>query len=106
MDPLQKVSMLTMAGDWKLLLLAGIGGAVISTTAAMAVARKVMKMSGEDRRKPEKWIKVGMVKEFRIYPVKSCQGISVEEATATKIGFQSEFFLPLGTSCSSSILPS
>lgn len=37
---------------------------------------------------PQKWVRVGAVSEIILYPVKSCKGINVHEATCTKIGLK------------------
>lgn len=42
---------------------------------------------------PEKWIRVGKVKELILYPIKSCKGIRVDEATITKVGLKGSDYL-------------
>lgn len=40
------------------------------------------------RTKPRKWVKVGTVKKLMIYPIKSCQGFSVDKAILTGLGLK------------------
>lgn len=69
--------------------------AVLSAAAASgAVAGLLLSnLKSKPQPAPEKWIRVGTVKELTLYPVKSCKGIRVDEATTTMIGMKGSDYL-------------
>lgn len=70
--------------NWKLV------AAAVATGALTGIA---FKSGRSDVKKkiavPKKWIRVGTVKELVIYPIKSCKGVNIHEATCTQIGLMS-----------------
>jgi hypothetical protein len=38
--------------------------------------------------RPEKWVLVGKVSKLIIFPIKSCQGVEVDEAVVTALGLK------------------
>ncbi|CAG7820426.1 unnamed protein product [Allacma fusca] len=62
--------------------------ALSAAFATGSVATLLWGKLNKEKMKPEKWIRVGTVGELMVYPVKSCQGTSVNECTATEIGFK------------------
>lgn len=78
-----------MEFHWKLAagLTAAAATGAIATLAISELQRQGNKLTKEDE-VPKKWIRVGAVSELILYPVKSCKGVNVHEATCTDIGLK------------------
>jgi hypothetical protein len=69
----------------KVVLAVGIGAALLSA----AVAYRLYKKSNQKKNSShlvKGWTACGSVSQLHIFPIKSCQGISVEEADAHQMG--------------------
>lgn len=44
-----------------------------------------------EKQRPEKWCLVGKIAKLIIYPIKSCQGVIVQEAVITTLGLKCTF---------------
>lgn len=66
-------------------LLVSAGACIVGGVVGGLLVKKVSSKSVEQA--PQKWIKVGVVKELVIYPVKSIPGISVTETQLGSMGF-------------------
>ena len=71
-----------------------IAAAVSAAVACGAATIGYLSSIANDKSKllkvPKKWIRVGEVSNLTLYPVKSCQGIDVNEATASAMGLKGE----------------
>jgi hypothetical protein len=66
-----------------------VGASVALGSGVIAGALLSKKLSAQKHKvTPTKWVRVGSVKELILYPVKSCQGIHVNEAETTIIGLK------------------
>lgn len=73
-----------MIDNWKLAV--GASAAVASGVLAGALIASSLSDRKSKVSPIKKWVCVGRVSKLILYPVKSCQGIHVDEATATMIG--------------------
>ena len=71
----------------KLALAVGLGAALLSAAAAYKLYLKSSQWEKKNSKQLVKWWKpVGTVAALNIFPIKSCQGISVEEADCQTLG--------------------
>ena len=73
-----------VGSNWKVAALAASAAGISGLVATYIFNDRKNGLQGV----PQKWIKVGTVSHLFLYPVKSCQGISVKEATATTLGLK------------------
>lgn len=64
-------------------LLVGIGAWLFTS-----MKKKKSTSTQNTKVRPEKWCLVGKVAKLIVYPIKSCQGIVVEEAAVTRLGLK------------------
>jgi hypothetical protein len=69
----------------KVVLAVGIGAALLSAAVAYKIYMKSNQMKYSSQLVKE-WKACGVVSQLHIFPIKSCQGIPVEEAEAQKMG--------------------
>lgn len=71
--------------DQKVVLAVGVGAALLSAAVAYKLYMKSNQMK-TSRQLVKGWKACGVVSQLHIFPIKSCQGIPVEEADAYKMG--------------------
>ena len=77
--------MIEIGDNWKTTAVS-LSAAVVTGAVATYVWKEYI--SKKSLQSPKKWIRVGTVKDLILYPIKSCKGVYVGEATATLIGLK------------------
>jgi hypothetical protein len=78
-----------LGSNWK--LTAGVSAVALASGAAFGLLASNLK--SVKPQEPKKWVRVGVVSELCLFPVKSCQGIQVDEASTTMIGLQGSLII-------------
>jgi len=69
------------SNNWKL-------AAAVASGAVVGLLANSLTGSTNNSVEPKKWVRVGTVTNLILYPIKSCQGIYVEEASCEMIGLK------------------